>query len=372
MPDETIAETSEGTLAFRVQRNPEPAPDAIREAVLADPGFGRHFTDHMAVIDWTLEQGWHAARFEPYGAFSIEPASAVLHYGQEVFEGLKAYRHPDGGVHLFRPERNAQRMRDSARRLGLPELPVADFVASVRGLVGLDEAWVPAAGEGRTLYLRPFLIANENFLGVRAAHTARYMVIACPAASYFQDATRPVDIWLSEHYSRAGRGGTGAAKCGGNYAASLLPQRQAAERGCEQVLFLDACEGRYLEELGGMNLCLVRRDGTILTPESDSILPGITRDSLLELAQRAGLRVERRRVPIEEWREGAAAGDIVEAFACGTAAVVTPIGRLVAEGFTIEHPPLGEDSIGMRLREELTGIQNGTLPDRLGWLVRAA
>lgn len=364
--------SSDETLEFRIQRNPDPADQAIREAILAEPGFGKHFTDHMVTIDWTAEQGWHAARVEPYGAFAIEPASAVFHYGQEVFEGLKAYRHADGSVHLFRPDRNGQRLRDSCARLALPELPVADFVESVRQLVRIDEAWVPAAGEGKALYIRPFIIANENFLGVRPARTVRYMVIACPAGSYFEDATRGVDIWLSQRYSRAGRGGMGAAKAGGNYAASLLPQREAAEHGCEQVLFLDASEQRYLEELGGMNLCLVLRDGTIVTPESDSILPGITRDSVLELAERAGHRVERRRVPIEEWREGAASGEITEAFACGTAAVITPIGRLVSPEFTIEHAPVTRESVSMVLRGKLTGLQEGTMPDELGWLTRVA
>lgn len=355
-------------LAFRTLRNTNPAADDVRRAVLADPGFGKHFTDHMVVIDWNIDDGWHGARVEPYGPIALDPASAVLHYGQEVFEGLKAYRHPDGSVHTFRPEMNARRMQASSRRLALPELPEDLFLESIERLVAIDEAWVPEAGQGKTLYLRPFMIAFENFLGVRAAHTARYMVIACPAGSYFADPTRPVDIWLSETYSRAGGGGTGAAKCGGNYAASLLPTNEAYANGCEQVLFLDAAEGTYLEELGGMNIVLVYRDGTVATPLSDSILPGVTRDSVLELAEAAGHRVERRRISIDEWREGAASGEIVEAFACGTAAVITPIGTLKAPDFTLENPAVTPESLSMRIRATLTGIQNGTEPDALGWL----
>lgn len=355
-------------LEFTTTRNPNPVSDEVREQVLADPGFGKHFTDHMVVIDWNIEQGWHDARVEPYGPLSLDPASAVLHYAQEVFEGLKAYRHQDGSVHTFRPEKNAQRMQRSSRRLALPELPEDVFIESIRRLVEIDEKWVPAAGEGKSLYIRPFLIAYENFLGVRAAHTARYMVIACPAGSYFADPTRPVDIWLSDTYSRAGDGGTGFAKCGGNYAASLLPTNEAYANGCEQVLFLDAAEGKYLEELGGMNIALVFKDGTVATPKSESILPGVTRDSVLELVSEAGYRVEHRRITLDEWREGAASGDIVEAFACGTAAVITPIGTLKSTTFSIENPAVTNESLSMRIRAKLTGIQNGTEPDTHGWL----
>lgn len=357
-------------LSFRIERNPTPFPAEERAGVLADPGFGRHFTDHMVLIDWTIDDGWHDARVVPYGPLQLDPASAVLHYGQEIFEGLKAYRHEDGSVHTFRPEKNAARMRNSAVRLALPELPDELFVEAIRQLVQIDEAWVPEAGAGKALYLRPFTIANENYLGVRAAHRATFCVIACPVGSYFKDATRPVSIWLSETYSRAGRGGTGFAKCGGNYAASLLPTNEAYAEGCEQVLFLDACDGEYLEELGGMNLVLVREDGTVMTPESDSILPGVTRDSLLELCEQAGRPVERRRISLAEWREGVASGEIVEAFACGTAAVVSPIGVLKAREFTMENPPVTEESLSMRMRAKLTGIQNGLVEDANGWLVR--
>ncbi|WP_282858936.1 branched-chain amino acid aminotransferase [Pseudoclavibacter helvolus] len=369
----TQPERTEGaSLEFSIERNPAPASAEVRDAVLADPGFGKHFTDHMVIIDWTVADGWHDARVVPYGALQVDPSSAVFHYGQEIFEGLKAYRHGGGEVFGFRPERNAQRLQNSAKRLALPELPEELFLESVRQLVQIDEQWVPAAGEGKTLYLRPFMIAFENFLGVRAAQTVRYMVIACPAGSYFSDPTRPVDIWLSQEYSRAGAGGTGAAKCGGNYASSLLPQEEAYANGCEQVLFLDSSENRYLEELGGMNIVLIKSDGTILTPLSDSILPGITRDSVLELCERAGRRIEHRRITIDEWREGVADGSIVEAFACGTAAVISPIGKVKSPDFTIENPAVTADSVSMRIRAELTGIQNGELPDLMGWTQRLA
>mgnify|MGYP002758162151 CR=1 FL=1 len=356
--------------AFRIEQNPTPISAEERAAVLENPGFGKRFTDHMALIDWTLEEGWHDARIVPYGPFQMDPASSIFHYGQEVFEGLKAYRHADGSIHTFRPERNAARLRQSAKRLALPELPDELFIGAIEELVKIDAEWVPAHGEGMSLYLRPFIIANESFLGVRAAHRATFCVIACPAGSYFADPTRPVSIWLSQQFSRAGRGGTGFAKCGGNYAASLLPTTEAYAQGCEQVLFLDSCENRYLEELGGMNILLVTKDGTILTPDSDSILPGITRDTLLELAEQDGHRVERRRIALDEWRDGVASGEIVEAFACGTAAVVSPIGVLKAPDFTLENPPVTAESVSMKLRAKLTGIQNGDVADTNGWLHR--
>ncbi|OUE27118.1 branched-chain amino acid aminotransferase [Clavibacter michiganensis] len=343
--------------------------DAEREAILADPGFGKHFTDHMVQVDWTLDAGWHDARVVPYGPLQLDPAASVLHYGQEIFEGMKAYRHADGSVWTFRPDRNAARLQRSARRLALPELPTEDFVESVRQLVRADLGWVPTAAE-QSLYLRPFMIANESFLGVRAAQRVGYYVIASPAGAYFTGGVAPVSIWLSTQYSRAGKGGTGAAKCGGNYAASLLPQAEAASHGCAQVLFLDSEEGRYLEELGGMNIVLVYRDGRLVTPDSESILEGITRDSILELARDRGLTVEKRRVELSEWVEGVASGEITEVFACGTAAVITPIGRLLGEGLDVGDIDAPAGELTMSLRQELTDIQYGRIPDRHGWLTR--
>ena len=371
----TTSSTATGTtgtafpLSFEQTPSETARADAEREAILADPGFGKHFTDHMVQIDWTLDAGWHDARVVPYGPLQLDPAASVLHYGQEIFEGMKAYRHADGSVWTFRPDRNAARLQRSARRLALPELPTEDFVESVRQLVRADLDWVPSAPE-QSLYLRPFMIANESFLGVRAAQRVGYYVIASPAGAYFTGGVAPVSIWLSTQYSRAGKGGTGAAKCGGNYAASLLPQAEAASHGCAQVLFLDSEEGRYLEELGGMNIVLVYRDGRLVTPDSESILEGITRDSILQLARDRGLTVEKRRVELSEWVDGVASGEITEVFACGTAAVITPIGRLMGEGLDVGDIDAPAGELTMSLRQELTDIQYGRIPDRHGWLTR--
>lgn len=349
----------------------ERLPAAERDEILADPGFGKRFTDHMVSISWDREHGWHQAEVLPYGPIPMDPASSVLHYGQEIFEGMKAYRHANGDIVLFRPEANARRLNDSARRLALPELPVELFVEAVRELVTIDADWVPR-GADQSLYIRPFMIADESFLGVRAAERARFMVIASPAGPYFTGGVKPVSIWLSEEHSRAGQGGTGAAKCGGNYAASLLPTRIAHEHGCAQVLFTDRTTEDTIDELGGMNLFLVRADGTLLTPRlNGNILEGITRDSLIRLARDRGLVVEEREVTVSEWRDGVVSGDIVEAFACGTAAVITPIGRLLGpSGTIVDFGDRAPGDLTMSLREELTGMQFGTVPDRFGWVER--
>ncbi len=357
------------SLEFAVTRNDHAKDDSERERILADPGFGKHFTDHMVDICWSVAGGWHRPRVQPYAPIQLDPAAAVLHYAQEVFEGLKAYRHDDGSIWSFRPEANASRMARSARRLALPELPTEYFIESLRQLIAVDAAWVPSAPE-TSLYLRPFMFAKEAFLGVRPAHKVAYYVIASPAGAYFTGGVAPVSIWLSTDYSRAGRGGTGAAKTGGNYASSLVAQAEAYEKGCAQVLFLDSVEGKYLEELGGMNVVLVYKDGTLVTPDSPSILAGITLDSVLQLARDRGHRVQQRAVSIDEWREGAESGDIVEVFACGTAAVITPIAQLKSADFTIGDAGAVAGGLTMSLREELTDIQYGRLPDRHGWLTR--
>ncbi|GAA4178754.1 branched-chain amino acid aminotransferase [Gryllotalpicola koreensis] len=363
----SLSLTDISPLQFAVTPNPTPKSDAERAEILAAPGFGQFFTDHMVQIHWSERGGWHRAAVEPYAKISLDPAAAVLHYAQEIFEGLKAYRHADGSIWSFRPDQNGLRLQRSARRLALPELPLEVFLDSLKNLVRQDAAWVPEGGE-TSLYLRPFMFASEAFLGVRAARKVYYFVIASPAGAYFKGGVQPVSIWLSTDYARAGHGGTGAAKTGGNYAASLLPQREAYAQGCDQVLFL---QDGNLEELGGMNLVLVKKDGTLVTPASDSILEGITRDSLLQLAKDRGLTVEQRPVAIAEWRDGVASGDIVEAFACGTAAVVNPIAQLKAKDFTIELPVLPEgESLAMSLRKELTDIQYGRVEDRHGWLYR--
>ncbi|MBX3030950.1 MAG: branched-chain amino acid aminotransferase [Chloroflexi bacterium] len=354
-------------LTWAVTRNEYPLPAADREAILADPGFGKFFTDHMVDICWSKGGGWHRPRVQPYGPIQLDPAAAVLHYAQEIFEGLKAYRHADGSIWTFRPEANAARMQRSARRVALPELPTEYFLDALRQLVAVDAAWVPSTPE-TSLYLRPYMYAKEAFLGVRPADKIAFYVIASPAGAYFTGGVAPVRIWLSSRYARAARGGTGAAKTGGNYAASLLPQAEAYQQGCQQVLFLD--DQGNLEELGGMNIVLVRKDGSILTPDSDSILEGITRDSVLRLATDRGITVEQRPISLAEWRDGAASGDIVGAFACGTAAVIVPIGTLLGDGVEIVHDGPASQELAMSLREELTGIQHGRVEDRHGWLTR--
>ncbi|GAA4664876.1 branched-chain amino acid aminotransferase [Frondihabitans cladoniiphilus] len=356
-------------LHFELTPNDAARADAERETMLSDPGFGKYFTDHMVSIEWTTEGGWHDAAVLPYGPLTLDPAASVFHYAQEIFEGIKAYAHEDGSVWTFRPEANARRFARSAARLALPELSAEDFIESLKQIVRVDKGWVPTSDE-TSLYLRPFMIATESFLGVRAAHKVGYYVIASPAGAYFTGGVTPVSIWLSENFSRAGKGGTGAAKTGGNYAASLLPQEEAYAHGCSQVLFLDSVDTTYIEELGGMNVVLVYKDGTIVTPESDSILEGITRDSILQLAADRGHKVERRRVSLDEWKTGVESGDIVEVFACGTAAVVVPIAELKGEGFSIVSPVAGPDSLTLSLRAELTDIQYGRRADPHGWLTR--
>ena len=363
------------SLTFDLHRNPSPASDARRAEIHANPGFGVHFTDHMVRAVWTRQGGWGDGRVEPYGPIPLLPSAAVLHYAQEVFEGLKAYRHADGSVWSFRPEANAERMQRSSRRLALPELSTDDFVASLRALLGVDEPWVPPAGTGETsLYLRPFLFASEAFLGVRPADEVTYCLIASPAGAYFAGGLKPVTLWISQHYARAGTGGTGAAKTGGNYASSLAGQLEGIEHGCDQAVFLDSSTQTYIEELGGMNLFFVTRDNRLVTPElTGSILEGVTRGSILELAKGLGLDPEERRIPIEEWKDGVASGEIREVFACGTAAVITPVGELRWEGGSA--PSTAGESGGEvtnAIRTALLDIQYGRAEDSRGWLTRLA
>jgi branched-chain amino acid aminotransferase len=347
----------------------EAAVSAERLAeILANPGFGVHFTDHMFTVEWTPTEGWHSARVTPYGPLTLDPATAVLHYAQEIFEGLKAYRHADGSIWTFRADANAERMARSANRLALPVLEVPDFLEAVRALVEVDQRWAPDQEGEKSLYLRPFMFASESFLGVRPAHHVTFMVIASPAGSYFPQGIKPVNLWLTTDYTRAGQGGMGAAKTGGNYASSLVAQQQAYANGCDQVVFLDAQQGMYVEELGGMNLYFVYRDGTIVTPALGTILEGITRSSIITLAEELGHRVEQRHFAIDEWRKGVESGDIVEVFACGTAAVVTPVGELRGEDGITPAPPSQE--VTMRLRKALVDIQFGRAEDTHGWMSR--
>jgi branched-chain amino acid aminotransferase len=360
-------------LDIRIDLAERPVDDARRDAILADPGFGLHFTDHMFLAHWTPDTLWHDASVSAYAPISMDPASAVLHYAQEIFEGLKAYRHPDGSVWTFRPEVNAARIRRSAARLALPDLAPADFIGAVDALIRTDRAWIPSGDESegeKSLYIRPFMFASEVFLGVRPARHVTFCVIASPAGAYFTGGLRPVSMWLSEDYTRAAPGGTGAAKCGGNYAASLLAQQEASANGCEQVVFLDAVEKRWVEELGGMNIFFVHADGSMVTPQlTDSILEGVTRASIIELAQRLGHKVEERKVDVDEWRAGVTSGEIAEVFACGTAAVLTPVGTLRWRGG--EATLAGEvGPVTTKLREQLIDVQYGRAEDSYGWMHR--
>jgi branched-chain amino acid aminotransferase len=358
--------------SFAIHRTDTPRPDAERESLLASPKFGTVFSDHMARVSWTQGTGWHDHRIEKYGPLQLDPATAVLHYAQEIFEGLKAYRHDDGSVWTFRPWANAERLQRSARRLALPELSTEDFLASITALVRTDLDWVPS-GEETSLYLRPFMYASEAFLGVRPSLEAEYLVIASPVGSYFAGGVQPVSIWVSQDYARAGAGGTGAAKCGGNYAASLLPQQEAYARGCEQVCFLAAATGTLLEELGGMNVFVVGADGSVSTPRlTGSILEGVTRSSILQLLTEDGRAVHERDIPLTELLAGLADGSIAEVFACGTAAVVTPIGRLAGTDF---DQTVGDGSAGpvmQSIRTRLTDIQYGRAADPHAWMHRLA
>lgn len=357
-------------LDFRLDPHTAPVDAAERARRLIDPGFGRVFTDHMAMVRYSDAEGWHDARIEPRRTLEIDPASSVLHYAQEIFEGLKAYRQADGGTALFRPEANARRFRASARRLAMPELPEELFVRSLEALVAVDRDWTPDGADG-ALYLRPFMIASEVFLGVKPAAEYLYMVIASSAGSYWKGGAKAVSLWVTREFTRAAPGGTGAAKCGGNYAASLLAQKEAIRQGCDQVVFLDAIERRWVEELGGMNIFFVHADSSLRTPPlTGTILAGITRDSLLTLARDMGLDVREEPYAIDRWRADAESGALVEAFACGTAAVVTPI-REVREGggaFTIGNG--GEGPLTARLHAQLAAIQRGQAPDPHGWRYR--
>lgn len=359
-----------GAVEFEVTRNPHPTSAEARAEILKDPGFGVHFTDHMVTVDWSAAEGWHDAKVVPYGPLQIDPAAAVLHYAQEIFEGLKAYRHADGTIATFRPDENAKRFQLSARRLALPELPSEIFIESLKQIIAVDADWVPDGVGETSLYLRPFLIGTEAFLGVDSAKEVKYVLIASPAGPYFAGGVKPVDIWLSEDYSRAALGGTGEAKCGGNYAASLEPQQEAYEHGCKQVLFLDAETHTTVDELGGMNIMFVFANGELVTPTlSGSILRGITRKSILALAKSRGLTPVERSVTIAEWREGVVNGSIREVFACGTAAVITPLAELRAKSFTIPAAPDTAGPVTMGLRETLTNIQYGRADDTFGWVV---
>jgi branched-chain amino acid aminotransferase len=358
-------------MAFSVQRSASPRTAEQRTEILTAPGFGKYFTDHMVRIDWTASGGWTEGAVVPYGPLSLDPATMVLHYGQEIFEGLKAYRQPDDSIATFRAEANAARFQRSARRLAMAELPIELFLESIQALVEVDRDWVPTNAE-ESLYLRPFMVATEVGLGVRPSNAYSYLLIGSPAGSYFKGGVKPVSVWLSTEYVRAAPGGTGEAKCGGNYAASLIAQAYASEQGCDQVVWLDAAEHRWVEEMGGMNMYFVYGSGPtarIVTPTlTGALLPGVTRDSLLTLARDLGYTAEEGKVSTEDWQAGNESGAITEVFACGTAAVITPVGTVRSShaSWTVGAGSTGP--ITAQLRAALLDIQTGAAPDTHGWM----
>ena len=349
--------------------NTKPLDTAERNKRVAEPGFGKYYTDNMVIAQWSEATGWSDATLQAYGPLSLDPATMVFHYGQEIFEGMKAYTQPDGGISLFRPEANAKRFAKSAARITLPQMPVEFFVQTVEELVKQDKGWVPSK-VGESLYLRPFMIATEVGLGVRPSNHATYVLIATPAAAYF-NAAKAVTVWISTEYVRAALGGTGEAKCGGNYAASLLAQKQAAQEGCDQVAYIDAVERKWVEEMGGMNLYFIKgsgKDAKIMTPKlTGTLLPGITRDSILTLANDLGYKTEETMISIDDWRDGVKSGEITEIFACGTAAVVSAVGAAKSVHGTWQTGDGNPGVITNEIRAALLGIQHGSAPDKYGW-----
>jgi branched-chain amino acid aminotransferase len=351
-------------MEIKIVKNPTPAAKPADESKL---GFGKVFTDHMFVMDWDKDIGWHDAQIVPFGNLSIHPASTVLHYGAEIFEGLKAYRTVDGRVCMFRPEENFKRMNNSAERMGLPQFDGEFALQALTKLVELDADWVPH-GEGTSLYIRPFMIGNDEHLGVHAVHSAKFYIILSPSGSYYAEGLAPVKIMIEQHDVRAVRGGTGEAKCGGNYAASVRAGEKAEEKGFAQVLWLDGVEQRYIEEVGAMNI-MFKIDGKIVTPAlTGSILPGITRKSILELLRSQGVDAEERRISVDELAKALEEGKLEEAWGCGTAAVVSPVGWLAYNGkeYTINNGEIGP--VTQKLYDTLTGIQWGKLADPFNWV----
>ncbi|WP_022868192.1 branched-chain amino acid aminotransferase [Schaalia vaccimaxillae] len=365
--DQAIAVADSLAGRFPLTSNENPTPESQFRQIMTDLDFGRHFTDHMAHMRWTRGEGWSQKEVIPFGPLTLTPGASVLHYAQEVFEGIKAYRHEDGSIWTFRPGFNAARLNASARRLALPEMDREDFIASLVDYVRADAKWVPG-GEGSSLYLRPFMFASEEFVGVQAADVVDYYVIGSPSGPYFKAGFKGVAIWVAKGYHRAGPGGTGAAKCGGNYAASLLPQIEAAEKGYSQVCFLDTYEEKYIEELGGMNMFVVMANGVVRTPKlTGVILEGGTRSAIIRLLRDQGVEVREEQIAFDDLLAGIESGEVAEVFACGTAAVITPISKLGGDGFEIDVP-VGETT--KSIHRQITDIQTGRAEDPYGWTYR--
>ena len=332
-------------------------------------GFGKIFTDHMFLMNYTRGKGWHDPRIEPFHDLTLSPACMVFHYGQEMFEGLKAYKAADGSNYLFRPDMNAKRTNNTNDRLCIPQIPVEDFVQAVKAIVSVDQDWIPTE-PGTSLYIRPFIIATEPFLGVDVSETFLFMIILSPSGAYYESGLEPVGIWIEDEYVRAVRGGMGFAKTGGNYAASLAGQVKAHDDGYSQVLWLDGVERKYIEEVGAMNI-FFKIDGKIVTPMlNGSILPGITRDSVLQICRDWGLPTEERRISVDELLEAQANGKLEEVFGTGTAAVISPVGtlRYKDDVMVIGDGKIGE--ISQKLYDTVTGIQLGKIEDKFGWRVK--
>jgi len=336
----------------------------------ADLGFGRVFADHMMIAEYTAEQGWQNARIEPYGPMAMDPAAGVFHYGQAMFEGLKAFRTADGGVSLFRPEHHCARMQRGAPRLCMPSVEPKLMQAWASQLVKVDEAWVPSSA-GTALYLRPTLIATEGYLGVRPALRYTFFIISSPVGAYYAGGVKPVRIWVEREQTRAAHGGLGSVKAGANYAASLLAAQNAKKEGYDQVLWLDADKHEQIEEVGTMNLFAYVGDELVTPPLSDSILAGVTRDCVIQLARDAGIKVVERTITMSEVQAAHAKGSLKEVFGSGTAAVISPVGELALGGKTKLSINKGEvGPLAGRLYEEISGIQRGTRPDKYGWLTK--
>ena len=347
-----------------------PLSDAARAARMVNPAFGRIFTDHMVVIPYR-DGKWQQGELKAYGPLMLDPSASSLHYGQAIFEGYKAFAQPDGSIKTFRPEQNAERFNRSAARLAMPAIPVELFLEAGDALIAQDRNWVPK-NTGESLYMRPLMIATDPYLGVRPSEEYLFVLFASPAGAYFPKGVKPVTVWISEDFVRAAPGGTGEAKCAGNYAASLMAQSQAQEKGCDQVVWLDAVHREFIEEMGGMNLFFVYKDGekiTVVTPElTGTLLPGITRRSLLEMAKDLGYATEERKLSVQQWRDDIASGRMTEVFACGTAAVITPVGVAKANGFEMTINNNENGAVTLALREALLGLQHGTAPDTHGWM----
>ncbi|MFZ4878200.1 branched-chain amino acid aminotransferase [Janthinobacterium sp. Mn2066] len=347
-----------------------PLSDAQRAERMNNPAFGRVFTDHMVVIPYR-DGKWQQGELKAYGPLSLDPSASSLHYGQAIFEGYKAFAQPDGSIKTFRPEQNAERFNRSAARLAMPAIPVELFLEAGDALISQDRNWVPK-NTGESLYMRPLMIATDPYLGVRPSDEYLFVLFASPAGAYFPKGVKPVTVWISEDFVRAAPGGTGEAKCAGNYAASLMAQAQAQEKGCDQVVWLDAVHREFIEEMGGMNLFFVYKDGdkiTVATPElTGTLLPGITRRSLLEMARELGYATEERKLSVQQWRDDIASGRMIEVFACGTAAVITPVGVAKANGFEMTINNNENGAVTLALREALLGLQHGTAEDKHGWM----